>query len=284
MKLFKVAIASLLTLYLLPTCQKEPDLSGEQLAQIHCTSCHALPQPTDLNRATWQNYVLPRMAQFMGIYETPQEREMLIGSRPDRPLLLAAGIYPEDPQIDETTWNKIRDYYLGHAPESLDYPETAKPDSLLRHFTPETATERLSPPSTTLVQVPESGPGFYLGDANTGGFYQFDDRHALVKSAKIRESVVSMSETDQAYFLTIMGSFSPTDEKTGMLLYTPKATNEPSIVLIDSLQRPVHTSFADFNGDGLDDFVICEYGKWTGGLSWWQNLGRGTLSKKTAEE
>ena len=277
----KILIASLLLVtFLLLTCEEAPSLSGAELAQVHCSSCHTLPRPGDLDRKTWQQYVLPRMGQFMGIYESGVQREELIGSRADRELLLAAGIYPETPQIDEESWETICKYYLETAPESLDSGQGPAPEANLQHFTVEFPTQRFSPPSTTMVTVSGSNSGFYLGDANTEGFYLFEEDHRLVKSAKIKETVVSMSETEHAYFLTIMGSFSPTDEQTGMLLYTPKEAGAQSMVLIDSLQRPVHTSFADFNGDGLDDFVICEYGKWTGSLSWWQNLGRGKFQRK----
>ncbi len=81
-----------------------------------------------------------------------------------------------------------------------------------------------------------------------------------------------------------MGSFSPTDAPTGFLLYLPKKEGAAPVVLIDQLQRPVHTSFADFDENGLDDFVICEFAKWTGNLSWWQNKGKGRFERRLLTE
>ena len=38
---------------------------GEKLAAIHCASCHALPSPSLLDKKTWNQHVLPQMAELM---------------------------------------------------------------------------------------------------------------------------------------------------------------------------------------------------------------------------
>ncbi|NJK82526.1 MAG: VCBS repeat-containing protein, partial [Saprospiraceae bacterium] len=35
----------------------------------------------------------------------------------------------------------------------------------------------------------------------------------------------------------------------------------------------------DLDGDGIADFVICEFSKWTGNLSWWKNDGKGNFTR-----
>lgn len=69
-----------------------------------------------------------------------------------------------------------------------------------------------------------------------------------------------------------MGVLHPSDERKGKLTVIDP---EPrfSFTLLDSLQRPVHASYADLNQDGKEDIVICEFGNYTGMLSWFENNG-----------
>jgi hypothetical protein len=50
-------------------------------------------------------------------------------------------------------------------------------------------------------------------------------------------------------------------------------------VLIDSLQRPVQVLPVDLNKDGKADYIACEFGFLTGGLSWFENEGNDHFTK-----
>ena len=41
---------------------------GKKLAAIHCQSCHLLPDPSQLDAATWENGILPAMGPRLGIF------------------------------------------------------------------------------------------------------------------------------------------------------------------------------------------------------------------------
>src|SRR4051812_33453689 len=47
---------------------------GFHLAQRYCKSCHLLPMPQQLNKATWIQYVLPKMGGFLGFRSLGPER------------------------------------------------------------------------------------------------------------------------------------------------------------------------------------------------------------------
>ena len=47
------------------TSNEERLTEGEQLAKTHCASCHAFPEPDLLDKKTWANEVLPKMAELM---------------------------------------------------------------------------------------------------------------------------------------------------------------------------------------------------------------------------
>src|SRR3954468_3326784 len=42
--------------------------AGKQLARTYCASCHQLPDPSMLDRKSWENGVLPQMGPRLGIF------------------------------------------------------------------------------------------------------------------------------------------------------------------------------------------------------------------------
>ncbi len=51
-----------------PATPPQPSsLSGQELATIHCSSCHLFPAPDMLDQKTWKNGVLPEMAYRLGM-------------------------------------------------------------------------------------------------------------------------------------------------------------------------------------------------------------------------
>ncbi len=242
-------------------------VDGEALAKVYCSSCHLYPEPTLLDRKSWENYILPRMGYMLGIYPDSITRESLIEAGPGGARVKQQDIYPETPRLEEDTWSAIRAFYLDGAPDSLTLSSLALDTLSAWPFRIQIPELRLSPPSTTLVRFDRAG-GVFLGDAHTQAFYQLDEALALRRAANVREGAVWLEDLPEAYRLCVMGSFSPVDAPMGMIMELPKAAAPPR-VLIDGLQRPVHHTTADLNQDGLDDLVVCEFAKWTGRLAWW---------------
>ncbi|MGB3777881.1 MAG: VCBS repeat-containing protein [Tunicatimonas sp.] len=252
-----------------PAVVEPPD--GRQLSVQHCGTCHAYPEPGLLDRATWQNYVLPRMGHRLGIYANDSVRASLIETGTGGQFVEQANIYPTQPQLTETAWKALQAYYSDHAPPQLDSIQAPLLTVGLPTFRTRVPEFRLSPPSTTLVRIQPGG--FFIGDANSRRLYQFDAQRQLLNAANVREGAVSVAVQPSALNVTVMGSFSPTDAPTGFVLALPTQADESPRVLLDSLQRPVHTAYADLNGDGQEDIITAEFGKWTGGLAWWENRG-----------
>ena len=73
-----------------------------------------------------------------------------------------------------------------------------------------------------------------------------------------------------------MGLLHPSDEKKGKLVLSAPGS-QITINLLDSLQRPVHATFSDVDGDGEEDVLVSEFGNTTGSLSWFKNLGSGQI-------
>lgn len=252
---------------------------GQELAKIHCISCHDFPDPDLVDQTTWEQYILPRMGYMLGIGINDSVKEVLFEKGSGGQHVREAGVFPKQPLLEEKEWQAIKAYFLHNAPESLPYPALAPITDSLSLFEPKLPQLRMNPPSTTLLKVEENG-GLLLGDAHTQSMLSLDTKLNLEKAAKLKEGLVHSIQEKDFLYLTLMGSFSPTDADTGMFIFLPLNEQGKPEIIIPNLRRPVHSKLADLDGDGAKDIIICEFGKWTGELAWWKNKGAEGLEKK----
>src|SRR5687767_2088953 len=85
------------------------NLTGQQLAQGYCGSCHLFPEPNLLDKQTWKNGVLPNMALRLGLD--------LNGANPyagmhfeEIPTVNQANVFASKPLISQVDWEKIVSY------------------------------------------------------------------------------------------------------------------------------------------------------------------------------
>ena len=250
--------------------------SGESayfLAKNYCGSCHQYPEPQSLDKLSWENAVLPRMGNMLGIYASAEERASLIETPG------VEKIFPPEPIIEPADWKKIQEYYLSNAPNALEVP---KPEitTELKDFEILTPEYIVSPPSSTLVKFMDDRT-IFIGDAISKKLIQFSEDLEFIKAGNILEGAVHIEETEDEYWILSMGSFSPTDRETGMLINMSRKENNRAMIIADQLRRPVHASYGDLNNDGKQDIVICEFAKWTGRLIVLYNQGNKQFSQKT---
>jgi hypothetical protein len=234
--------------------------TGADLAKIHCVACHTLPTPDLLDVVSWEKYMLPRMGNMLGFYSSSQERVDILRSIPPSHHYL----YPEKPRLSKEEWEAITAFYLDNAPETLPRPEK-DPIQVggLKQFKVVKPRLQLSPPSSTMALF-SPDRNIFIGDAHTQSLIQVDEQLGLGNLAKVREGAVHLHFTPEAYWITVMGSFSPTDNNDGMIVRLPLNRGQNVSVPVKDLRRPVHSTYADFNGDGLTDIAVCEFGKWAG--------------------
>lgn len=263
-----------------PPQQSNPSI--RQLALPYCSSCHAFPEPELLDRSTWEQVVLPRMGYFLGHFPDDSTRKGLLEPGEAGERVLQAQVFPTQPLISDSLWARIQAFYLERAPDSLSCLPTdiAPSTDRFRAHVPE---HRFSPPSTTLIKITDRHT-LFMGDAHTKRLYHFDAQLKLLQAANVREGAVALHSTPQALWVTVMGSFSPTDLPNGLLIALPERPNERPKVVLQGLQRPVHTAFGDLNEDGREDLVVCEFGKWTGRLAWWEATPDGGYQRHVLAE
>ncbi len=237
-------------------------VEGDRLSKIYCGNCHQYPGPELLDKATWANYVLPKMGELNGFRYLGFEHYVENGM-------------PEVMKLNE--WNKIVQYYSSEAPESVKGEKLAV-KKLLKQFSDEAPDLGIKHSATTMVNAVTSNKGFYFGDGLTEQAYIVNTTKAFMDSFKVQKGISNLHFTDTAFLVLTMGVLQPSDAKEGKLLSINK-NNKNIKILLDSLQRPVHVTYTDINKDNREDIIICEFGNLGGQLSWFENTGESNYVK-----
>ena len=210
--------------------------TGQALFAEHCGQCHLLPEPTDLPYAIWDTVVLPRM------------RGLVAGLSVGQP----AG-------LSDREWNNLRAYGLSEAPARLTAASSALPTaSDFRAVFPEVF---MSPPSTSFVS-PLSGGGLLQADINKESIFVYDAALRPVQRLRTGRGVTDLKSFHGQAYATVIGSFSPTDEAVGQLIRLGPAGAD---TLVDGLRRPTGLLVWE-STDGAPEFIVTEYGRWSGSL------------------
>lgn len=248
----------------------DPIAAGGELARNFCASCHFFADPDLLDRKTWLGGTLPRMKIRLGLAPEYLDRH------PEAEFLKASGTYSTFPLISEDDWKLIQNYYTAGAPEIAVPQEARSPiGDGVPLFAPQPPKYRRKIPASTMVHVSKSGTRIFVGDAGMKSLDILGADGTFLSSIDLGNIPVSLAETQQGLYLTLIGSFLPSDKHLAELAFLPgngDGFDRPKTILRD-LPRATHTQFADLNGDGKTDFVICLYGNSMGRLAWYENTG-----------
>jgi hypothetical protein len=242
---------------------------GEELAHIVCAACHLFPEPELLDKKTWANGTFMRMAPLLGVGRID------LAKRPDGDILREAGVFPKSPIISEENWRLICEYYLQAAPaQALPQGSRPKIQSGLSHFEARPLKYAGASPLTTMVQIDPATKRLYVGNAGARTLDVLGPTGQLLSRVPVDSPPVSLTIRPEGLYLTLIGNIFPSDEKKGKLVLLEKVGDElkPRTIL-EHLQRPASALFADLNGDGREDIVMCAFGNYLGRFSWFENLG-----------
>ncbi len=260
----------------------ESELPGSVLAVQHCSSCHLPVTPNLLPKSVWENAVLPSMGLRLGFHDGSGPPDSLFSDFKSRAEVEKANIFPLEPTIHPNDWNKIVAYFLENAPDSISPPIREVGINLeLPHFKYKKSQFSITPPLCIMVKIiPENHEiAFSDGKKDVSSLVLLDANLQLKHKLFVDRTPIDYQIiNDTAYMTSVGKKVFPSDEALGMVeqLYStkPDAAPDRSNVLLNKLQRPVNTTYADLNEDGMTDIVACEYGYHLGKLVWYENLGR----------
>jgi hypothetical protein len=254
------------------------EISGPQLARSYCSSCHLFPEPDLLDKNTWRIYILPRMGHFFGIYTTSTSRDSLIEGGRAGLFVERRNIFPVTPIIDTAVYHKIIKYYLEEAPENLPLSPSKHIRTGLKHFNVKMPPNKSKNPMTCFVKISDQNR-IYISDVGSSTLSVLGNNLEVVESVRTREGTVWIHEDEATSYALVVGTFNPTDMNIGYLMQIPPTLEDQAKILIQNLHRPVHMDKGDLDEDGLDDMLICEYGRNIGSLSWWKQDRSGNYQK-----
>jgi hypothetical protein len=171
-------------------------------------------------------------------------------------------------------WLKIVAYYNSAAPISLTLPKPAVTplnDWAIFSLERPKKINPLVPAMTTMVSFNPNDKKVYTADA-ASNLYKWDSQLNPTLVHHFDSPVTGLNFTGNSTntgIVTCIGTMAPLNLLKGEVLLLDlagKTKNAKPVLITDSLPRPVQTVAADFNKDGLMDYVVCGFGHDHGAL------------------
>jgi len=127
-----------------------------------------------------------------------------------------------------------------------------------------------------MVHIDSATHRLYVGDALTHTLEALDITGNRIFAVEFDSGPVSILPRGEWLDLTVVGRAFPSDLLKGKLLRLRPSNDAMQIdKLLGNLRRPVHSVAVDLNGDGREDFVVCQFGNRKGQLSWFEGRADG---------
>ncbi len=252
---------------------------GGMLARKYCTSCHQFVQPALLDKDTWLFKVLPQMGIRLGMTHFATINYPQIS-----PL---AQVIKSD--LTDEEWQKITDYYVTASPEKLpDQQLPVEPEIGTNRFKIKHLKHHLSSSSIiTAIKIDPDTKQIYVADGQSNVLYRFTHDGAIIDSLQLDSAPTDLSFENGGMDITLAGILHPNDRNLGQIIHLQDKNHlnqdHPALIL-DSLYRPVHTQKADLNGDGIMDYLVCEYGNNIGHLAIYSGEKHGTYCQTILDD
>ncbi|WP_080238762.1 FG-GAP repeat domain-containing protein [Spirosoma rigui] len=256
-----------------PTLPTATQLSGQALSQRYCGSCHLYPEPALLDKKTWQKGVLPQMALRMGLSNKRMTTLTEFSDAEEMTRVLAANVLPETPMMHPSDWEKIVAFYTAQAPDKpLPQPAHVPLTTGLPLFRPTSPTPTIDG-FVTLLTYDSLTNRIWAGDGRSNN-YALDKTLHRVDSIRLSSPATDRhtNADGSADWLTV-GMLNPNDKLSGMWSHQAQTGQTPK-PQINQLERPVQASPVDLNRDGRPDLVVCQFGHYTGKLTWHERLAK----------
>jgi hypothetical protein len=244
---------------------------GERLAKQYCASCHAFPDPSLLDKKTWAEKVMPEMAFRMGL----DNSALSTINFEDQSAILRS--LPTHPMMSEEDWETIKHYYNSKAPDSLSIADQNVKDSLKQFEVLPLRLRVAQHQMVTFIKHDSTTNSIYVG-SRAGKLYELNTTFNVIDSFQLQSAPSKLEFTPaEDPRILLMGIMDPNEQAKGSLVELRDKGN--IIPVLDSLQRPVDFVTGDLDNDGASDYVVCNFGNYTGSLMAFQSRVGGGFNK-----
>jgi hypothetical protein len=238
--------------------------SEQQLVNKSCGGCHRVPEPNALNKKIWQEHILPRMGAWLGV----EEPTLLLEDMASNDFYqenMALQLLPAESLISKEDWEKIKNYYIENAPDSLvfmDGPKNYQDLESMFDFQEISLPANRSQAANTLLKYQD---GKIYNAKRDGKLAILDPTFTMIDSFIYTKAISDICNTGDELEVLSMGQINPNNQAYGSLVKMGNRTE-----MIKGLYRPVFVKRADLNKDSREDYLIGSFGFHIGKLSWFE--------------
>ncbi|MDB5158429.1 MAG: hypothetical protein JWR50_3136 [Mucilaginibacter sp.] len=257
------------------TFSKDDVAKGQGLAAAYCQSCHKLPDPNLLDKVTWRDHLLPAMGKYLGVNSVASTGKLITPESDDNYL-------PSRPVVDSAAWKQITAYYVTKAPQHLPVSNRPEPIHKLPFFEIQTAPAKWdsSKAMTSYVKIDESVTPHRLivCDGLTNRMIILNDKIQTIQSSVLDGAIVNLLFQKNKITATTIGKdLWANNYRNGNIREITIGKNgvvaPKGKPVFEDLSRPLSVNITDLNGDGRPDYLIAQFGKMVGRLSWVEEWG-----------
>lgn len=233
--------------------------SVEELVEIFCIRCHALPAPADLPTETWP-IILDWMGNFVGIRHDTLKgvlKQDLVAS-----YLPFPGMVPPEPLISHADYDRIRDYFISNAPTQAEMLIQREPLPELTGFEIVTPDFELSTPNLILgLAIDEGRNRLYVGSARHSDLSVFElnsgERVAYLQLDSEARDITIMKGVIRIGTMGMEGPAGKTFDVRDMESGNP----DIKMLINDTCDTQTLSWTEDLNQDGLEDILSVCFGR-----------------------
>jgi hypothetical protein len=228
-------------------------LPGQELAERHCQSCHALPAPAQLPNTSW-----PFVIRWMGVY-LGHERDSMVFRQ-----LIDFEQKPPSPQVHSREMSRIGQYFIRNAPSQNDFSQPRPPSPLLESLTARPLTEAAPPGAfVNLLHIDEERGHLYVGTAHDRVLRVLDQDGKPLLEIQLSRFPFDVDPHEQGFLLTTTGDFVTDQHHSEIVDYTFEDDEWNGLrrrSLAIGLNRTVETHPVDLDADERQDLVVVSPG------------------------
>ena len=184
---------------------------------------------------------------------------------------------PTHPMISQEDWEAIKEYYRKKAPDSLNITDQNVKDSITQFEVVPLRLQVAKHQMVTFIKHDSSKNSIYVG-SRAGKMYEFNTKFDVKDSFQLQSAPSKLEFTPGGDpRILLMGIMDPNEQLKGSLV---EIGDRGKITMtLDSLQRPVDFVSGDLDNDGATDYVVCNFGNYTGSLMAFQTRADGRTNR-----